>query len=44
MLPKPSCRALGFGYFRHNENNSLAAEASEPFAKEVWCREVIPAR
>jgi len=33
MLPKPSCRAHGFGYFRRNENSSLAAEASETYGK-----------
>jgi hypothetical protein len=26
MLPKPSCRVLGFGYFRRNESSSLAAD------------------
>ena len=38
MLPKPSCRVHGFGYFRHNESSSLAAEASETFAKALRFR------
>src|SRR6185437_2498041 len=35
---KPSCRALGFGYFPRKESNSLAAEASETFAKALRSR------
>ena|SRR6185312_3851689 len=35
MLPKPSCRALGFGYFPRKESNPLAAEASGTFARAL---------
>jgi hypothetical protein len=39
MLPKPSRRALGFGYFPRKESNSLAAEASETKTKVLHsCR------